>query len=207
MADEEARPRRRRQARGEQRMAQILDAAAVVFARHGYEAASTVKISAEAGISPGSLYQFFPNKEAIAEALARRFAVALAAAHAAAFEGVDLGDPDLDRLIDRVVDPLIDFNLAHPGFEALYARTDQPPALRAVAAPLEDAVLTGVTDLVAARAPHLSRVEATLAAHIAAQVFKGLLPMVVVAQGAERQAVVRELKKVVRGYLDQVTAG
>ncbi|WP_207943797.1 helix-turn-helix domain-containing protein, partial [Actinomadura sp. KC345] len=36
-------------------------------------AATTNRIAAAAGISPGSLYQFFPNKEAIAEALADRF--------------------------------------------------------------------------------------------------------------------------------------
>src|SRR6266511_1332655 len=51
-------------------MAGILDAAAGVFADAGYERATTNAIAAAAGISPGSLYQFFPNKEAIAEALA-----------------------------------------------------------------------------------------------------------------------------------------
>lgn len=57
---------RRRQARGERRIAQLLQAAAGVFCRTGYAAASTNAIAREAGVSPGTLYQFFPNKEAIA---------------------------------------------------------------------------------------------------------------------------------------------
>src|SRR4051812_43963566 len=64
----------RRQPRGERRIDQILLAAGVVFARVGYERATTNAIAAEAGISPGSLYQFFPNKEAIAGALETRYA-------------------------------------------------------------------------------------------------------------------------------------
>uniref|UniRef100_UPI00056AEC4A helix-turn-helix domain-containing protein n=2 Tax=Streptomyces TaxID=1883 RepID=UPI00056AEC4A len=56
----------RRQARGERRIAQLLDAAASVFCRTGYAAASTNAIAREAEVSPGTLYQFFPNKEAIA---------------------------------------------------------------------------------------------------------------------------------------------
>src|SRR5262249_3325863 len=66
-----ARPVQRR-ARGLQRIASILDAAETVFAQMGYEEATTNHIAAEAGISPGSLYQFFSNKEEIAQALATR---------------------------------------------------------------------------------------------------------------------------------------
>src|SRR5262252_3918482 len=67
-------PPRRRQARGQRRIDLLLDVAALVFAEVGFEAATTNVIAARAGISPGSLYRFFPNKDAIAEALADRFA-------------------------------------------------------------------------------------------------------------------------------------
>src|SRR2546429_2624375 len=62
-----------RRARGLQRIASILDAAETVFARMGYEEATTNHIAAQAQISPGSLYQFFANKEEIAQALASRY--------------------------------------------------------------------------------------------------------------------------------------
>jgi AcrR family transcriptional regulator len=67
-----ARPPRRR--RGELRVASLLDAAAATFAENGYEAATMSEIAARAGAAIGSLYQFFPSKEALAEALLRRHA-------------------------------------------------------------------------------------------------------------------------------------
>ncbi len=50
----------------------ILAAAARVFVREGYARASTNRIAAAAGISVGSLYQYFPGKDAVAVALLRR---------------------------------------------------------------------------------------------------------------------------------------
>jgi AcrR family transcriptional regulator len=46
-----------------------LDAAAHVFTENGYAAGTTNRIAEQAGISIGSLYQYFPNKDAILRAL------------------------------------------------------------------------------------------------------------------------------------------
>ena len=73
MADGRIQAAPKRQARGEARIDQILIAAAECFGEHGYEATTTNRIAARAGISPGSLYQFFKNKEDIAHALATRY--------------------------------------------------------------------------------------------------------------------------------------
>ncbi len=50
----------------------ILSAAAQVFEMHGYAAGTTNRIAERAGVSIGSLYQYFPSKEAIAVALLER---------------------------------------------------------------------------------------------------------------------------------------
>src|ERR1700709_523275 len=110
----------RRQARGARRMADALDAAAHVFAEVGYEAATTNGIAARAGMSPGSLYQFFANKDAIADALTVKYMADLQLVHAVAFQDDGHCAP-FNVLIDRVVDPLVLFNLQNPGFEALLA--------------------------------------------------------------------------------------
>jgi AcrR family transcriptional regulator len=47
----------------------ILEAAADVIAREGYAAMTTNRVAARAGVSIGSLYQYFPNKQAILVAL------------------------------------------------------------------------------------------------------------------------------------------
>lgn len=46
----------------EERKAEILRAARVVFIRHGFERATMQDIATEAGISPGAIYRYFPSK-------------------------------------------------------------------------------------------------------------------------------------------------
>ncbi len=50
----------------------VLTAAAQVFEEHGYAAGTTNRIAERAGVSIGTLYQYFPNKEALAVALLER---------------------------------------------------------------------------------------------------------------------------------------
>lgn len=191
----------RRQARGERRIAEILDAALALFAEVGYEAASTNRIAARAGISPGSLYQFFANKEAIAEALSARLAERMGAAHAAAFDGADVAGLPLDDLLDRILDPLIAFNLANPGAKALLAGPDAPAPLAAATRPLQEALLGRVSAVIGTRAPRLPAAERDRAALVAAQVVRAMTGAITAAAGAERAALVVELKRVLKGYL------
>jgi AcrR family transcriptional regulator len=191
----------RRQARGEQRMTGILDAAAVVFAETGYDGATTNAIAAQAGISPGSLYQFFRNKEAIAEALAGRFLAEMGEAHASAFDTSDIAEASLHELLDRVVDPLVAFNVENPGLKTLFANTDMPPALAEATRPLRDAVTGKVEAILKVRAPRLSGVELSLGAGVAVHILKALIAPIVEATGKERAALIAELKKVLYGYL------
>ncbi|WP_209241616.1 TetR family transcriptional regulator [Streptomyces oryzae] len=200
---EEARPRRR-QARGERRMAQILDASAAVFARVGYEKATTIAIAAEAGISPGSLYQFFRNKHAVAQALADRFVAQLREAHREAFDAIDFAALDIDELLDRIVDPLVGFNIANPGFKALFARPDMPEGLTDAARPIQEALLGRIEAMIGARAPGLPDAERQRTARVGVQLFQAMVPLVVAAEGAERGAMTGELKKALRGYLGPV---
>ena len=47
----------------------ILSATAHILVKEGYDRASTNRIALEAGVSVGSLYQYFPSKEALVAAL------------------------------------------------------------------------------------------------------------------------------------------
>jgi AcrR family transcriptional regulator len=57
--------KRPRQERSERLVAYILEAAVRVLAREGAQRFTTARVAEEAGVSVGSLYQYFPNKEAI----------------------------------------------------------------------------------------------------------------------------------------------
>jgi AcrR family transcriptional regulator len=51
----------------------ILDATAHVLVQDGYDRTSTNRVAERAGVSIGSLYQYFPNKEALVGELVDRF--------------------------------------------------------------------------------------------------------------------------------------
>ena len=61
-----------RQARSQALVEAILDAATRIMVRDGREAANTNAIAREAGVSIGSLYQYFPNREAVLASLLHR---------------------------------------------------------------------------------------------------------------------------------------
>ncbi|HEY2510489.1 MAG TPA: TetR/AcrR family transcriptional regulator [Polyangiaceae bacterium] len=65
--------KRPRQERSEATVDAILEGASRLFVAEGYAAATTNRIAQSAGISVGSLYQYFPSKDAIAVELVRRF--------------------------------------------------------------------------------------------------------------------------------------
>jgi AcrR family transcriptional regulator len=68
-----------KRARGKQRVAELLRAAITVFAEKGYEAATMTEIAARASAPIGSLYQFFPVKEALADTLVQNYLALLVA--------------------------------------------------------------------------------------------------------------------------------
>ena len=57
--------KRPQQARSARLVAYILEAAVRVLAREGAQKFTTARVAEEAGVSVGSLYQYFPNKQAI----------------------------------------------------------------------------------------------------------------------------------------------
>lgn len=70
-ANERLTPRKRPvQERSRQTVRAILEAGAQVLEQVGYAAATTDRIAARAGVSIGTLYQYFPNKDAIVLSLA-----------------------------------------------------------------------------------------------------------------------------------------
>jgi AcrR family transcriptional regulator len=193
-------PERRRQARGERRMAQLLDAAAEVFAENGYAKATTNAVAARAGVSPGTLYQFFANKEALAAALAERYRAALAQAHEQAFDPGFARLP-LPELVDRMVDPMIAVNLANPGFKALFTAADMPAHVAAPARELHAAVAGRIGSVVAARLPDLPAQDVHRTAVVATQIFGALLGTILSADEDDRDRWVAELKRALSAYL------
>jgi len=61
------------QARAKRTWNAILDGAAQVLIRQGYEKATTDRIAERTGVSVGTIYEYFPNKDAVYAALSLRW--------------------------------------------------------------------------------------------------------------------------------------
>lgn len=103
-----------KQERSRQTVEAILQAAAEVFADEGYASANTNRIAERAGVSIGSLYQFFPNKDAILSSLLERH---LDEARTFMEEEIprllQSGMP-LETMLDRAVDALMKLHERNP---------------------------------------------------------------------------------------------
>jgi AcrR family transcriptional regulator len=92
------------------RRAEILEAAERCFARSGFHQASMQEISAEAGMSPGNLYRYFPSKEAIIAGIAEGNRAGAAADFTAVIQAEDFfsGFAALARhyLVERSADEI-----------------------------------------------------------------------------------------------------
>ncbi|MBT2425468.1 TetR family transcriptional regulator [Streptomyces sp. ISL-112] len=192
---------RRRQARGEARIAQLLQAAASVFCTSGYTASSTNAIAREAGVSPGTLYQFFPNKEAIAVELGDHLLHRWRDTYGAAFDQSHIELP-LDRMLDAILDPLIAFNCENPAFFVLMHGSEIPGRITEEHDTLHATMLNRVEEILADYLPDVPAAQLHRVAEMAFMVFKAGLDLVMAHEGEERDAYIRELKAAMYRYLD-----
>jgi AcrR family transcriptional regulator len=192
--------RQPRQERGERRIAAILDAAVALFAEVGYEAATTNEIARRARTSIGSLYQFFPNKEAILEAVTARFRDKLRAVHDAIINEATARLP-LTELYDRVIDALAEFHAANPGFRALFHGPAVSRELAAAEARLRDECVRSAELMIATRHPELPPARCRLYAAINVDVVRALLPLAEAGEVAPREVVLAEIKRLLSAHM------
>jgi AcrR family transcriptional regulator len=180
----------------------ILDAAEICFARMGYDEATTNHIAAQAAISPGSLYQFFANKEAIAQALATRYNEELREVYAVAFAPHSASLP-MALWLDQVIGTLLDFHDDHPAFHILLntpPSTEVATLTRDLPNELQLQFETGFQQ----RAPTLAATQLTLLATMSTQLFRATLPLILTSPVDQRVLLVAELKLALRRYLEPV---
>ena len=190
------RPRRiPRQPRGRRRVSQLLDAAAAVISSVGYDAATMTAIAAKAGAPIGSLYQFFPNKEAITHALrteyGKHYEAQLTALEAEARH------LRLEQVVGRLIHLTADFVETHPAFVALM---DAPGHTRSPAS-LRRRLHLRLAGCLQAVSPRIGRAKAALSAAVALQLLKGMSHLFAEAPLRQRRQVVREYQLVLNGYL------
>ena len=126
---------RKRQERGTRRYEEIVAAAATLFSERGFDGTSLNAIAKASGVTIASIYQYFPNREAIVDAVAEFY---LAAYRADESESLELSKElskqlPLGELIGTGVRKLFDFHTKYGGVKAfLDADPRRAPSIRTI---------------------------------------------------------------------------
>jgi AcrR family transcriptional regulator len=96
----------------------IVEAAAQVFEYEGL-AATTNRIAERAGVSIGTLYQYFPHKRALLHELAERHVSAARFRLDAELARLGVEQPGWEEAVRGLVGALVELHLARPGLHAL----------------------------------------------------------------------------------------
>lgn len=203
VARSDAEPRKSpRQRRSRETVERILDAAARIFDERGYRGTTTNHVAELAGVSIGSLYQYFPNKDALLVALAERHLDAIAASFADRLIALRADAPPVGEVVRSLVDLTVERNDTTSLHALIFTDCPRTPALTGRL----DAFMDG---LVGEVAHHLERTgtggdDAHLRARLLVAAADAAVHEVVLATppGPARRAAVDELATlVVRGLL------
>ncbi len=205
MGENQERRQARRQKRGVLRVEEILQAAGALFAELGYDKVTTNMIAARAGVSPGSLYQFFPNKEAIAQAFATDAINHLHGVYDALLSS-EVTTLPLQAFLDTFIDRIVAFNRNCPGYLALELGSTISSSLALVLAKLQQGLLARQDALLAAYWPHSTGEQRHLPLLISYRLFLALLPLALLGDEEQQKAIVHEMKVVLYRYLEPIVS-
>ena len=201
MSSEGALRRRPRQARAQERVERILDAAEQVFAEVGFGTATTNQIALQAGTSIGSLYEFFPNKEALARSLAERYITQIGPV----YETLLVDEPTLlgSELVIRIIESFDRYFREQPGAVPLLNGRLTSPELLAAGEKLQAAMVAGIDRLLAIRRPDVLAEHRITVSSIIAEVIRSMLVMADSVPLSRRRVIVRETERMINGYLTE----
>jgi AcrR family transcriptional regulator len=192
-------PKQPRQKRGKRRVAALLAAAAEVFAEAGYRAATMSAIAEKAGAPIGSLYQFFPSKEAIADGLLSRYLSEISAR----WEEFDARLPkmDLKEFSHELIKHQIGFFRDRPAFSELVEATSllSRPGLRSEAR----AIFTrNVKRFLQVFAPNIPVEQLRQIADVTVQLVKAANALSKHVSRRDTKAAIEEMEFVLSSYLE-----
>lgn len=184
-----------KQARARATCDAILEAAARILAEDVYERLNTNRIAEVAGVSIGTLYQYFPNKQAILTEIIRRKRKLLLEDLSAATR--DMARQEIDQTLDNLLRVAVSHQLRWPKLARVLEYADS-------FMPLEDetrALKTSIIRTVAGFLAHSGLGDADLRARDLVAGLRGMIEAAGLAGETDQEAVFLRARKLARGYL------
>ncbi|MDF2823786.1 MAG: transcriptional regulator [Mycobacterium sp.] len=108
-----------RQQRSRETFERVLDVAAKTFEELGYTGTTTNKVAGAAGISIGTLYHYFPDKDALLYALAERHLAYASESMMAVFARLRDEQPDLETSLRAGIEIHVRLHVEEPQLHSL----------------------------------------------------------------------------------------
>ncbi|HEY0263502.1 MAG TPA: TetR/AcrR family transcriptional regulator [Granulicella sp.] len=186
------------QERATRRLAGFLDAAAALFVEMGYEATTMTAIAERSNSSIGALYNYFPDKQAIALTLVSQYSLELEARWKPLME--QMGMRSHSQFADLFIETITDFAQYRPAYLSLLVaplRFRRDPAAK-------KALRADIARAFRAKNPSLSEDHAQLAANVSLQIVRGMMTLYGEAEPKAKESIVAEFKKALTLYLESV---
>jgi AcrR family transcriptional regulator len=183
------------QERSAQRLSIFVQTAAELFARTGFEAATMTEIAASAGTSIGSLYHYFPDKEALASAVLNQYARDIQEHWRPLIDSISTLSPE--EFADSFIERTMEFFQQRPAYFRLFEapfRFSRDPAVR-------KAIRMAFASAFQSRNPLLDKERALLAADVSLQMVRGMMNVYAEADPKHRAMIGREFKNILALYL------
>lgn len=197
-----AQPRKTpRQARSHATVEAILEATARVLGQHGYAGTNTNLVAELAGVSVGSLYQYFPNKLALVSALHERHVQQLAALLREAFAASR--SANLAGRIRRLVAVVLAAHRREPNLHRVLEREFAAEEPAYADSPADQLVHGLVRELLSEHRAELRVPDLELASYMLLRMLESLVHAVVLEPppGLAAEALERAIGDAILGYL------
>jgi AcrR family transcriptional regulator len=191
-----------RQARSRATVHAILRAAAQVFAARGYAGTTTNHIAARAGVSIGSLYEYFPSKDAILVALLEEHLAEGEAILAAVWAGIGTC-ADMREVVRRFAQAMFELHGRDRALHRLLIEeAPLPPAARRRIFAMEREAAARLEAYLRAH-PGITRRDPALAAQVVVQCIEGMTHKLVVhgTEQSDTTVYIEELVTLISAYL------
>ncbi|EOY5379304.1 TetR/AcrR family transcriptional regulator [Cronobacter dublinensis] len=176
-----------RQARSRALVEAIIEATARIFERAGPAACTTNAVAEKAGVSIGSLYQYFPNRRALTAALVARERGQLVAAFSASATR-----PAAQERLSAMIHAAVAYDFARPALAAALDGEEAAPEF----APHQQETLAALHRCVMAAIGH----DETAAWDVIA-LAQGMIAMAARRSESDGPALARRIERAVFGYL------
>jgi AcrR family transcriptional regulator len=186
---------------GQERVAALLEAAAIVIAEKGYDAATMAEVASRAGAQIGSLYRFFPNKDVLVNALVERFRVRTGET----FDAIDKATENrpVTEFADALVDALGDLRADTRAIVALLEGTAELSSRRLE---FRRNIRKRIAQSLIRRCPELRKAQAEDVAAVLLQVMKSARALMQETDNGVRPSALNELRVMARRYLETTFA-